>query len=230
MENQNPTEDEASLTKSSGADFLDGVNKLSQPVRHQVDGNKKGILKQKTHKDLHAENTEFQQKMQSQNAKQAYYMQDGVPDELVEDLETLSGYKTQYVSTLTNLSNRSEINVKMEQFYNIVDTIKTSVQEFNETNNVHLIKDVVSLYKKEMEPILKQLQQLKYKYHAIEYNEDDETYCLKRKIYTLNDMIVPFDEPNVISFDLGNNQHNKQKYSTKNSASSQGSASEEYIL
>ena len=152
-----------------------------------------------------------------------------IKDELVEDLETLSGYKTQYVSTLTNLSNRSEINVKMEQFYNIVDTIKTSVQEFNETNNVHLIKDVVSLYKKEMEPVLKQLQQLKYKYYAIEHNEDDDTFCMKRKSYTLNDMIVPFDEPRVISFDLGN-KYNKQADSTKNSASSQGSASEEYIL
>ena len=152
-----------------------------------------------------------------------------IKDELVDDLESLSGYKTQYVSTLSNLSNRPEINVKMSQFYNIVDTIKSSVQEFNETNNIQLIKDVVSLYKKELEPILSELRRLKYKYQAIEYNEDDNTFCLQRKSYTLNEMSVPFDEPSVINFTLGN-QSTKNRITNKNTDNNNREDSDEYLL
>lgn len=152
-----------------------------------------------------------------------------IKDELVDDLESLSGYKTQYVSTLSNLSNRPEINVKMSQFYNIVDTIKSSVQEFNETNNIQLIKDVVSLYKKELEPVLSELRRLKYKYQAIEYNEDDNTFCLQRKSYTLNEMSVPFDEPSVINFNLGN-QSTKNRITNKNTDNNNREESDEYLL
>jgi hypothetical protein len=151
-----------------------------------------------------------------------------IKDELIEDLETLTNYKTRYVSTLSNLSNRSELNVQMEQFYNIVETIKASVQEFNETNNIQLIKDVVTIYRKDMEPILKKLQELQYKYMAIEFNETDETYCLVRKSYTLDDMSVPFDEPKVIKFQIGN-KSNKQ-YNSTNSVSTRSDESEEYLL
>ena len=152
-----------------------------------------------------------------------------IKDELVDDLESLSGYKTQYVSTLSNLSNRPEINVKMSQFYNIVDTIKSSVQEFNETNNIQLIKDVVSLYKKELEPVLSELRRLKYKYRAIEDNEDDNTFCLQRKSYTLNEMSVPFDEPSVINFTLGN-QSTKNRITNKNTDNNNREDSDEYLL
>ena len=72
------------------------------------------------------------------------------------------------------------------------------------TDNIQLINDVITLYRKDLEPLLKQLRELKYKYCAIELNETDETFCLVRKSYTLDDMSVPFDEPNVINFQLGN--------------------------
>jgi hypothetical protein len=152
-----------------------------------------------------------------------------IKDELVEDLETLTNYKTQYVSILTNLENRSEINAKMERFYIIVDTIKSAVQEFNETNNVQLIKDVVSLYRKDLAPLLKELRELKYKYHAIEYNADDNTFCLQRKVFTLNEMSVPFDEPKVIIFNLGNQSANNRD-ANKNTDNNNSKKSEEYLL
>jgi hypothetical protein len=85
-------------------------------------------------------------------------------------------------------------------FYNKVDMIKTTIKEFDETNNVQLIKDVISLYRTELEPLLMELRDLKYKYQAIEYNERDNTYCLKRKIYTMKELVYTFDEPKVLSF------------------------------
>lgn len=152
-----------------------------------------------------------------------------IKDELLENLETLTEYKSQYVSILGNLENRSEINIKTNKYYNIVDTIKSTVQEFNETNNIQLIKDVISLYRRELEPLLKELQALKYKYRAIEYDKDDNTACLQRKSYTLDDIIVPFDDPKVIVFSLGN-QYNKHSRLTNSSVDERGNDSEEYLL
>jgi len=153
-----------------------------------------------------------------------------IKDEMIEDLEILTNYKTRYVSTLANLSNRSEINVKMGQFYNIVDTIKSSVQEYNETKNNQLIKDIVTIYRQRLEPLLKELNELKYKYYAIEINEQDETYCLVRKSYMLDDMTVTFDEPKVIKFQVGNNINLTNNISTHSSVSSRSNESEEYLL
>ena len=66
-------------------------------------------------------------------------------------------------------------------FYNIVDTIKNTITEFNETGKDQLVKDVVSIYKNELEPILHDLRTLKYKYQAVEYNENDKTYLFTKK-------------------------------------------------
>lgn len=67
--------------QTENEDNIEGIQKLSQPVRGQVDGSFSANPKQKTHTELHKENKHFQQKMQSQNAKQAYYIPDGIPVE-----------------------------------------------------------------------------------------------------------------------------------------------------
>lgn len=125
--------------------------------------------------------------------------------EITTNLDALVKYKTEYIDTMSNLKNKSDIVAKMYIFYNKVDTIKETIQEYDETNNIQLIKDVVSLYRTELEPVLMDLRRLKYKYQAIEFNERDNTYCLKRKSYTMNEMVIAFDEPKVISFTIGSN-------------------------
>jgi len=121
-------------------------------------------------------------------------------DEITTNLAALVKYKTEYIATISNLKNKADIISKMYIFYNKVDMIKTTIKEFDETNNVQLIKDVISLYRTELEPLLMELRDLKYKYQAIEYNERDNTYCLKRKIYTMKELVYTFDEPKVLSF------------------------------
>lgn len=77
MENQDQAFARADLGEQETDNQIEGIQKLSQPVQHPVAEN--GIPKQKTHKELHAENAQFRQTMESQNAKQAYYIPEGVP-------------------------------------------------------------------------------------------------------------------------------------------------------
>jgi uncharacterized protein YbaR (Trm112 family) len=93
MEIRNETDEESGLNLTPGADTMEGIKKLSQPVRSQVLGSTLANPKQKTHTQLHKENSHFQQKMQSQNAKKAYYIPEGIPVEKSQEIEGSGKFK-----------------------------------------------------------------------------------------------------------------------------------------
>lgn len=65
---------------------------LSEPVNSRRKGKKSPNPKQKTHVELHKENFYFQQNMQAQNAKKAYYIPEGIPMEMpTKDSGVLKG-------------------------------------------------------------------------------------------------------------------------------------------
>ena len=124
-------------------------------------------------------------------------------NELTKDLEDVMEYKTQFIEVVSNLDNKSELNTKMTIFYNKITLIKSTIDEFNETGQIQLIKDMISTYQTELVPLLHELRELKYRYMAMEYDRDTDTHTLVRKVFTLQDMTVPFDTPSVESFVLG---------------------------
>jgi len=124
-------------------------------------------------------------------------------NELTQDLEAVMEYKTQFIEVVSNLDNKSELNTKMTIFYNKITLIKSTIDEFNETGQIQLIKDMISTYQTELVPLLHELRELKYRYMAMEYDRDTDTHTLVRKVFTLQDMTVPFDTPSVESFVMG---------------------------
>ena len=124
-------------------------------------------------------------------------------NELTQDLEDVMEYKTQFIEVVSNLDNKSELTTKMTIFYNKMTLIKSTIDEFNETGQIQLIKDMISTYQSELVPLLHELRELKYRYMAMEYNNDTNTHTLVRKVFTLQDMTVSFDTPSVESFVLG---------------------------
>ena len=124
-------------------------------------------------------------------------------EEITQDLEAVMEYKTQFIEVVSNLDNKSELNTKMTIFYNKMTLIKSTIDEFNETSQIQLIKDMISTYQTELVPLLHELRELKYRYMAMEYDRDTDTHTLVRKVFTLQDMTIPFDTPSVESFVLG---------------------------
>lgn len=124
-------------------------------------------------------------------------------NEIVKDLESLTTFKTLYINKLSNMENKSEINAKMAIFYNKVSAIQNTIREFNETGNNQLIKDIISLYRDELQPVLLELRKLKYAYEAVEFDDRDGTYHLRRNAYSINDLMYEFDAPKVIKFVIG---------------------------
>ena len=122
--------------------------------------------------------------------------------ELEQDLEALMEYKTKLIERTNNLTIKSELKTKMENLYNKINLIKSTMEEFNETGQTQLVKDTVVLYDSELKPLINEIQDLKYKYFNIEYV--DGKYKLVRKKYTLNELIEPFSNPSVERFEVSN--------------------------
>lgn len=127
--------------------------------------------------------------------------------ELEQDLEALMEYKTKLIERTNNLNVKSELKTKMEMLYNKIELIKSTMEEFNETGQTQLVKDTVVLYDSELKPLINEIQELKYKYLNIEY--DNGKYKLVRKKYTLNELIEPFSNPSVERFEVSNIDNNR---------------------
>ena len=125
-------------------------------------------------------------------------------EELTQDLESVMEYKTQFIEIVSNLDNKSELNTKMTIFYNKIALIKSTIDEFNETGQIQLIKDMISTYQTELVPLLHELRELKYRYMAMEYDCVTDIHTLVRNVFTLQDMNISIESPSIKSFVIGN--------------------------
>ena len=123
--------------------------------------------------------------------------------ELTNDLETLAQDKVKYINIVGNLNNKPLLSSNMTIFYQLVSTIKNSIKEYNESGNINLIKDVISLYQKDLKPILEKISSLTYKERSVEVDTDNNKFYLHRKPYLLSDLLVPFSNPEIESFEIG---------------------------
>jgi hypothetical protein len=134
---------------------------------------------------------------------------------LTYKLESVLKYKTHFINIISNLDNKPTLNTKMTVFYNKISLIKSTMEEFNETGQLQLIKDMIILYDTEMTPLLAELRNLKYKYMAMEYDIDTDTHHLVKNIFTLHDMNIEVVIPKIESFIIGNDKtQNTQKILT----------------
>ena len=120
--------------------------------------------------------------------------------ELANDLESLMEYKTKMINILDNLHNKGELAVEINRFNKKIELIKNTMDEFNETGKIQLIKDMIDVYQLELIPIINKIVNLKYKYFAME--KIDEDHHLIKKTFTLQELLDPFSDPKIESFKI----------------------------
>ena len=139
--------------------------------------------------------------------------------ELTQELETVMEYKTLFIEKTTNLENKSTIIIETDKLFDQINLIKSTVQEYNETDNIQLIKDMITnVYITQLLPLLLKIRNLKYKYMAMQYNRDLNIYKLAKKKYTLEEMLVAFENPKIENFEIGvnNTKQTKEKLQIDN--------------
>ena len=134
--------------------------------------------------------------------------------ELSDDLESLMEYRTKFIKVIENLDNKTQIKIDLDLYYDKIELIKNTVDEFNESGQINLIKDMIVVYQDELMPVIKDLNNLKYKYYAMEFNENDNTHHLIRKRYTISQLLDTFVEPVVDTFEINKTGDNSEKVNT----------------
>lgn len=125
-----------------------------------------------------------------------------IKKELSDDLETLIMYRSKFIKVIENLDNKTEIKIKLDLYYDKIELIKNTIDEFNESGQINLIKDMIVVYQDELMPIINDLNILKYKYYAMEFNENNNTHHLIKKQYTISQLLDTFVEPVVDTFEI----------------------------
>ncbi len=122
--------------------------------------------------------------------------------ELTNDLESLLFYRSKFIDIIENLDNKNKIQVKIDMYYAKIELIKNTMDEYNETGVINLIKDMLVIYQTELMPIISDLNNLKYKYYAMENNSVDNTQHLIKKQYTFSQLLTSFVDPVVNRFNI----------------------------
>jgi hypothetical protein len=74
------------------------------------------------------------------------------------------------------------------QLENFIQTIKETSKEFKKTRKIDLIRDIELIYTKNIIPLNNKINDLKYNYRKVIYNELDNTYHLVQKKFTFQDL------------------------------------------
>ena len=129
-----------------------------------------------------------------------------IKNELNDDLEAVLEYKTSLIDITENIPNKHIIESKTTIIYEKIDLIKDTMKQFNETGEIQFIKDILQIYSSELIPMIDSLKKLKYKYYTIEQKSTSNNeifYHLLKKKYTLQNLLVAFENPSIDSFEIG---------------------------
>lgn len=118
-------------------------------------------------------------------------------EELKEKIKSeTSNYEfllSQYNEVVNNNEKFQKINKNTKEIYELIDTLRNTIDKYDKTDNLRYVDDAVTLYVNELTPKIKQNNQLKYKVEYVEFNEYDNTYNLVQLPYTVQDMEASLD-------------------------------------
>jgi hypothetical protein len=130
----------------------------------------------------------------------------------VNDINYLLNINYETLFQVTDNKKTEETIKKLEEeTYILINDIKQTVKNYNSTNDLQFVRDSIEIYTNQLEPKLKELMRLKYMSNLVEYNEDDNTYHLIQKKYTILNLEDNYVKPEVISFDYGNIAKSKKQ-------------------
>ena len=126
-----------------------------------------------------------------------------IKDDYETDFTILQEQNIKLGNIVNNSMELVEIKKQNNEIQFIIDEIKQSIEEFNKTLNDKIIKNVVDVYNTRLLPLVKKNMDAKYKVNKMFYNEEDDTYHLIQKKYTLFDLYDRVDPIVVETFKLG---------------------------
>jgi hypothetical protein len=129
---------------------------------------------------------------------------------LLSDYTTYSHtFLEEYIDIVNNSEDKRILNEDLEKSYILIDEMKKNIEQFNESNNLQFVKDMVTTYNTNLRPLLIKIRNEKYKENSVYYNEDTNTYHLIQEKNTIQELEFNEGEKGVVQFHVGHIESKK---------------------
>lgn len=115
----------------------------------------------------------------------------------------LEEYLNEYISKTENPEEKKTLDESLEQSYDLINSIKGAMRQYNETENGQFVKDAVDTYINNLHPLLEKIMTLKYKQSFVHYNMDDNTFHLIQNKNTIKSLEYTSFVDKLVDFDVG---------------------------
>jgi hypothetical protein len=106
-----------------------------------------------------------------------------------------------YLDIVDNSEEKRTLKENIEKSFVFIESIKQNIVDFNKTNNVQLVRDVVTIYDHSLKPLLIQITNLKYRENFVWQNED--MYHLIQRPHSIKDLEFNQGIQNVAHYNFG---------------------------
>ena len=113
----------------------------------------------------------------------------------------LETYLQIYIKLTDDPETKAKLNEEVEKSYLLIQQIKTSIKNFNESNGIEYIRGAVEVYQDDLRPVLNEILKLKYKENMVVFDESDNTYHLIQRTYSMKDLEMNNDKYETVVFD-----------------------------
>jgi hypothetical protein len=151
------------------------------------------------------------------NSQQAIEKFDEIKENIKMTNELYDLYFQNYNQIVDNPKKKEELQTLLKGFYENVDSLKSMIQEYENSNDTQYVIDAVELYKNEIMPKSEKIMHKTYKYNGVDYEDDNNTYHLDQKKYTLQQFEIDAGEQDhsIINMKLGMPQKIKPTAATR---------------
>lgn len=129
-------------------------------------------------------------------------------DTLKDSINDINFLLNMNYETLFQLTDNKQMNETIdklqEDIFILIQDIKESIKNYNNTNDVQYVRDCVEIYINQLQPKLRDIMTLKYRNNFVEYDDSENVYKLIQQKYSILDLEEIYIEPSVLSFDYGN--------------------------
>ena len=112
-------------------------------------------------------------------------------------------YLEEYYKIIDNYEKNTELTALTRETYTHIDDIKKRIKIMNQTNDLRIAEEVVTLYVKTLKPIMETINMLKYNENYVWLHSDTGTYQLIQNKYSIEKLSYTSFVNKIVSFTVG---------------------------
>ena len=157
-------------------------------------------------------------------SKEAVYKFDDIKESYASTSSNYDFFLHTYNDVTDNKEKKEELKKDQLEVQLMIDNIKKMMKDFDRTQNVQFVNDVIELYVKEMTPKLNNIMKNRYAVSSVEYDDVTNVYNLMQIPVSTEGLEINLaeKEPGVVSMQMGMGEKIKRTHTKTVKARQEG--------